>query len=59
MTTMELLTIPGLDNSKTINKMRKESSARMGKSIEAQRRAAALMSAKSISKNPTTNRVSS
>lgn len=46
MTMMELLTIPGLDNSKRLEKLRRESKKRMNASLVAQRRAAAMMSAR-------------
>ena len=44
MTMMELLTIPGMDGSKKLMRMYKDSRAQMRKTVKAQRVAAAVMS---------------
>lgn len=48
MDAMDLLTIPGLDGSQKLEKMRKQSSARMKKNVQSQRMTAALMTASSL-----------
>lgn len=50
MTTMELLTIPGLDNSKKLQKMQRDAKKRMENGIRTQMIAASLMSRKTTSK---------
>lgn len=49
MDAMDLLTIPGLDGSRKLERMRKQSSARMKKNVQSQRMTAALMTAAAIS----------
>ena len=46
MTTLELLTIPGLDNSKQLTQMRIESSKRAEKAVRSQLIAAKVMSSR-------------
>lgn len=46
MTTMELLTIPGLDSSKKMKKLQRDARARMEKGIRSQMAAASMMSKK-------------
>lgn len=50
MTTMELLMIPGLDSSRKLREMRKESQKRMNEAVRSQMLAAAMMSARKESK---------
>ena len=50
MTTMELLMIPGLDSSRKLREMRKESQKRMNDAVRSQMLAAAMMSAREESK---------
>ncbi len=50
MTTMELLAIPGMNNSRKLHKMTRESQKRMSEAARCQMIAAAMMSANSSSK---------
>lgn len=50
MTTMELLTIPGLNSSRKLREMRKESQKRMNEAVRCQMLAAAMMSTREKSK---------
>lgn len=50
MTTMELLTIPGLDSSKKIKRLQKDAKIRMENGIRSQMAAASMMSRKASKK---------
>ena len=50
MTTMELLAIPGMNNSRKLHKMTRESQKRMSEAARCQMIAAAMMSASNSSK---------